>query len=111
MWHEELRWSHGRVYGRAGHPTCGKKVSDKLRAAIEARAKERIDYAVPTSEMRAALAAEGVALPDREALVELSREYNERLERERKLKNKQGFDWYSLFTEMDEDGEARTHIE
>ena len=44
-----------------------------------------------THEMRKALEAEGVALPGEETLKELSREYNEHLERERKLKNKEGF--------------------
>ena len=60
-------------------------------AAADAPDTARIDYAPPTSEMRAALEAEGVALPDRAEITELSREYNEHLERVRKLKNKEGF--------------------
>ena len=56
-----------------------------------AQDRANVDYAAPTREMRAALQEQGVALPEGEELAELSREYNERLERARKLNNKEGY--------------------
>ena len=82
------------------------------KAAAEAAAAPdtaRIDYAIPTHEMRTALADESVELPSGEALTELSRVYNENLERVRRMANKAGFSWFSLFQELDEDGACQHH--
>ena len=88
----------------------------RLKAAHVAAAEDgaeapdtaRIDYAIPTHEMRTALADESVELPSGEALTELSRVYNENLERVRRMEKKTGFSWFSLFQELDEDGACRS---
>jgi hypothetical protein len=79
-----------------------KKKEEADRAAAPDTA--RVDYAMRTPDMRAKLAEAGHALPDGDRLVELSKLYNERLEDARKKQNKEGFSWYSLFNELDQDG-------
>ena len=64
----------------------------------------RIDAIIPTRQMRAKLDKAGVELPGEKELYALSKEYNERLERARRWENKEGFSWFNLFTEIDEDG-------
>ena len=76
--------------------------SAAIRAEAEASDTARVDYVLPTKEMRAALEAEGVPMPGEARLLELSRTYNERLERARKWENKEGFSWYMLFKELDD---------
>lgn len=75
-----------------------------IRAEAEALDKARVDYAPSTEEMRDRLQAAGIGLPGEEELMELSKTYNAGLERARKLKNKEGFSWISLFQELDDDG-------
>ena len=79
-----------------------KKKQEADRAAAPDTA--RVDHSLRTPEMRAKLAEAGHALPDGDRLVELSRIFNERLEDARKKQNKEGFSWYSLFNELDQDG-------
>ena len=80
-----------------------RKAKVKERAEDEARAKDRIDYALPTSEMRAALEAEGVALPDDAELGQLSTLLCEQLMHYRDLNGRKGLTWFSLFQEIDLD--------
>ena len=81
-------------------------LAKKKAAAEKAAAPDtaRVDYALRTPDMRAKLAAEGHALPDKDRLMALSKLFNERLEDARKKKNQEGFSWYSLFKTLDADG-------
>ena len=69
----------------------------------------RVDASLPTAVMRSQLRSDGVAVPGEARLLELSREYNEGLERVRKLENKEGFSWINLFREMDDEYAQRAH--
>ena len=92
----------------AGLDATNKKAYLEAQAAAReaAAAPDKLDvsYAVPTAEMRAALVAEGVEPLDDAELKRLSGIFNEGLEAVRKRQNKDGFSWFSLFTEIDEDG-------
>ena len=64
----------------------------------------RIDHVAPTSEMRAELEAAGVALPAGEELTAFSSVWNTGLETARAKMGNDGFSWFMLFKEVDEDG-------
>ena len=93
----------GSHFGGAGTFAGGRAINELTSAeAIESQ---------PTVEMRSELSAAGVELPADEALVALSKAYNEALEVARaksetmKLTKAQGSgSWYNLFREVDEDG-------
>ena len=74
------------------------------RDSIIAASNRALD-SQPTSEMRAELEAQGMALPGEEEMAEHSRQLNEWLEHLRFKRNKPASTtWFNLYAEVDEDG-------
>ena len=96
---------HARGGGPMATPGVLKKEKTVAQFELDDADMKRVDNSHPTKVMREELEALGIALPDPEEQLRLSKLFNEKLEIWRFEEHKGvSVSWFNLFAEIDEDG-------